>query len=217
MPEQALTSEDNSFLSRARYPKGKRSLQAILDATYEIVTTQGLAAASQEAIARRANVTQSAVRHYFPSKEELLLAFFTVGAERIRSVLETKLAEPTTNPREKLIDIATTHITWISEIEDVYYFESSAFWARNPEYRDLRENWYQYVAREYRELLGQIHPHWTRSECEATSFQIMTLTLGSWTTVGSTRPLQQRRTQKSLIKIVLSGVNKLISDTKTQE
>ena len=75
MSESSSQPESNSFLSRARYPKGRKSLQAILDATYEIVTSEGLTGASQEAIARRAKVTQSAVRHYFPTKEELLLAF----------------------------------------------------------------------------------------------------------------------------------------------
>ena len=66
MSEQPAFEVENSFLSRARYPKGKRRLQAILDAMYEIVISDGLAAASQEAIAKRADVTQSAVRHYFP-------------------------------------------------------------------------------------------------------------------------------------------------------
>ena len=205
-----LVNENNSFLSRARYPKGKKRLQAILDATYEIVTSEGLAAASQEAIARRAEVTQSAVRHYFPTKEELLLAFFNAGAERLRAVLDAKLAEVSTDPREKLLDVVATHLAWISEIEDLYYFESSAFWARNYKYRDFRESWYQFLDREYRDLLAQIHPDWARADYEATSFQIMTLTLGSWTTIGSTRPLQKRRSQKSLVKMVVIGVEKLI-------
>jgi AcrR family transcriptional regulator len=213
MSESVLAAEGNTFLARARYPKGRQRLQAILDATYEIVTSQGLAAASQEAIARRANVTQSAVRHYFPSKEELLLAFFTVGVERIQIVLEEKLAEQHPDPRTKLLDIVATHIDWISDVEDVYYFESAAFWARNPGFRDLRENWYQKLARHYCDLLSEIHPDWTRSDCEATSFQIMTLSLGTWTTIGNTRPLQQRRSQKSLKKMVRDGVEKLISDT----
>ena len=214
MSAPVLAGDGNTFLARARYPKGKMRLQAILDATYEIVTSEGLAAASQEAIARHANVTQSAVRHYFPSKEELLLAFFTVGVERIQVVLEEKLAERHPDPRTKLLDIVATHIDWIGEVEDVYYFESAAFWARNPGFRDLRENWYQKLARHYSDMLGEIHPDWSRSDCETASFQIMTLSLGSWTTIGNTRPLQQRRSQKSLKKMVLNGVEKLISNSE---
>ena len=56
MAEQAEPHFQNSFLARARYPKGKRRLQAILDATFDIVVREGLAAASQEAIAKRAGL-----------------------------------------------------------------------------------------------------------------------------------------------------------------
>lgn len=38
--------------SQARTPKGRRTLQAILDATFDLVSSEGLAAASQEAIAK---------------------------------------------------------------------------------------------------------------------------------------------------------------------
>ena len=48
MSEQSALNFENSFLARARYPKGRKRLQAILDATYDIVITQGLAAASQD-------------------------------------------------------------------------------------------------------------------------------------------------------------------------
>ena len=63
---------DESIVSKARTPKGMRTLQAILDATYVLISTEGVAAASQEAIAKRANLTQSAVRYYFPKKENSL-------------------------------------------------------------------------------------------------------------------------------------------------
>jgi hypothetical protein len=50
MSEQPISTEESSFLSRARYSKGKRCLQAILNATYEIVVSGGLVGASQEEI-----------------------------------------------------------------------------------------------------------------------------------------------------------------------
>ena len=211
MSESPTHLEENSLLSRARYPKGKRSLQAILDATYEIVTSEGLTAASQEAIARRANVTQSAVRHYFPTKEELLLAFFTVGVERLQLVIDNKMAETYADSKTKLLKVAATHLDWISDIEDMYYFESAAFWGRNPGYRNLRENWYEGLASQYRDLISEIHPTWSRQECASTSFQILTLTLGSWTTLGSTRPIHRNRSPKRLKAMTLDGINKLIS------
>ena len=107
-PSPEINLED-SFLSRARYPKARKRLQDILDATYELIAEEGLAGASQEAIAKRAKVTQSAVRHYFPTKEELLLAFFKVGVERFRYVVDAKLREPNRDHREQLLEIISTH------------------------------------------------------------------------------------------------------------
>ena len=217
MSESSSQPDGNSFLSRARYPKGRRSLQAILDATYEIVTSEGLMGASLEAIARRAKVTQSAVRHYFPTKEELLLAFFTVGVERLQSVVDTKMAEVYSDARTKLLEVVATHLDWIMGIEDIYYFESAAFWGRNPGYRNLRENWYQGITSQYRDLINEIHPSWSRQECEASSFQVLTLILGSWTTLGTTRPILRHRKPKTLKAMTLAGINQLISDNTGNE
>jgi len=207
---QLSNKDDNSFLARARYSKGRKSLQAILDATFEIVTTEGLAAASQDAIAKRANVTKSAVRHYFPTKEELLLAFFTVGIERLKSIIDEKLSQNAQHPREKLLDIVATHYDWINDTDDIYYFESAAFWGRNPEFRNMRENWYQKMAGSYCELVKEIHPEWSHHHCDNVSFQILTLILGGWITMGSTRPTHQSRSIKSLKATLLDGIENLI-------
>ncbi len=213
MSDAPTQVEENSFLSRARYPKGKRSLQAILDATYEIVVSEGLAGASQEAIARRANVTQSAVRHYFPTKEELLLAFFSVGVERLQAIIDKKIAKEYSDPKTKLVAIAATHLDWISKTQDMYYFESSAFWGRNPGFQNLRGNWSQGLVKQYYKLIGEIQPNWSHQACEAASFQVLTLTLGSWTTIGSTRPVHRRHSTRTLKAMVLEGINKIISNT----
>lgn len=207
-----ITNSDlnDSFLSRARYPKGRKRLQDILDATYEIITKEGLAAASQEAIAKKASVTQSAVRHYFPTKEELLLAFFNVGVERFRSLLEEKLQQQHQDPREKLLDIVGTHYDWINQTDDMYFFESVAFWGRNPEFRSFRESWYRQLTGSYQSLLKNIHPDWSAGEIEDTTFQLMTLVLGGWTTMGETRSVYQTQNVNELKTKLLRGAKKLI-------
>jgi AcrR family transcriptional regulator len=204
------SNSNDSFLSRARYPKGRKRLKDILDATYEIITKEGLAAASQEAIAKRASVTQSAVRHYFPTKEELLLAFFNVGVDRFRSLLEDKLQQQHRDPREQLLDIVGTHYDWINQTEDMYFFESVAFWGRNPEFRSFRESWYRQLTGSYRELLKNIHPGWSSEEVEDTTFQLMTLVLGGWTTMGATRTVYRTQNKNELKTKLLRGVEKLI-------
>lgn len=210
MTAQSSIKDDNSFVARARYPKGRKSLQAILDATFEIVTTKGLAAASQDAIAKRANVTKSAVRHYFPTKEELLLAFFSVGVERLKAVIDEKLNQNAESPRDMLLDVVSTHYDWIGDTDDIYYFESAAFWGRNPEFRKMRENWYQQMAGNYRKLVKEVHPEWSRYQCDNVSFQILTLVLGGWLTMGNTRPTHQTRSSKSLKAALLDGIESLV-------
>ena len=121
-----------------------------------------------------AEVTQSAVRHYFPTKEELLLAFFTVGVERLQLVIDNKMAETFSNSKTKLLKVAAAQLDWISEI----------------------------------------HPTWSHQECESTRFQILTLILGSWTTLGSTRPIHRHRSPNKLKAMTLEGINKLISSVQ---
>ncbi len=210
MSEQPSLNIENSFLSRARYPKGRRRLQAILDATYDIVISEGLAAASQEAIAKRANVTQSAVRHYFPTKDELLIAFFSSGIERLQQSLTSVMAELSQDPRAQLLESASLHYNRVLEVEDAYFFEAAAFWGRNPEFRAVRDAWYQSLDRHYADLISKIHPDWDKPRCTAASFQVLTLILGGWVTMGSSRPLQQRRSRTSLKAMLLRGIERLI-------
>ena len=87
--------------------------------------SEGLAAASQEAIARRANVTQSAVRHYFPTKDELLIAFFSTSIERVQQQLHNVMAEKGQDPRAQLLESASLHYDRVLKEEDAYFFEAA--------------------------------------------------------------------------------------------
>jgi AcrR family transcriptional regulator len=143
MTAQFLIDMDESIVSKARTPKGMRTLQAILDATYVLISTEGVAAASQEAIAKRANLTQSAVRYYFPKKEHLLYAFFYANIKRLEAQFEEELAKTDRDARSQLMRIVTLHCERILAVEDVFYFEAANYWARNTGYRQLRNDWYK--------------------------------------------------------------------------
>jgi len=182
----------------------------MLDATYEIVISEGLAAASQEAIAKRARVTQSAVRHYFPTKNELLVAFFLTGIERLKDLLEDKMAEEGADPRTLLLESAAIHYDRILESDDVYFFEAAAFWGHNPELRDVRDNWYKSLEQHYANLVGKVNPDWSRADRVEASFQILTLILGGWVTMGSSRPIHKKRSRKTLKAILLRGIERIV-------
>jgi AcrR family transcriptional regulator len=200
----------NSFLDRARYAKGRKTLQAILDATYELIISDGPTAASQQAIADRAKVTQSAVRHYFKTKEDLLEAFFITAIERWKVVLSDKLAETGRDPRERLLEWTEIHFDNLRRVDAVFYFEISAFSQRNAALGAAREEWFQTLLQFIQQLLGEMHPQWDVQQCHDTSLQALTLVLGSWFTAGSARPACVQRSREELAALLRRGVERLI-------
>lgn len=205
-----LPDFENEFLRRARYGKGRQTLQTILDATYELIIAEGPTAASQKAIAERAKVSQSAVRHYFPTKEDLLGAFFTTGIERLQSLLKAKIAEVGGCPRTLLLESAELQFSRIREVDDVFFFEAAAFWRRHPRYGAIRDTWYQELQRHYQRLLQRMHPEWAEASCEMVAYQVLTLILGGWTMAGHSRPVHADRPQQDLTVLLLNGIQRLI-------
>jgi hypothetical protein len=49
---------------------------------------------------------------------------------------------------------------------------------------------------------GAIHPGWDPERCTATAYQVLTLTLGGWITMGNSRAVLKRRSRKSLKAIL---------------
>ena len=209
MPD-LFADSDNQFLDRARYAKGRKTLQAILNAAYDLIIAEGPTAASQKAIAERANVSQSAVRHYFPTKEDLLVAFFSTGIERVQSLLRSKTAEFADDPRAQLLESARLQYRSVGLVDDIFFFEATAFWRRNPDYSKARDEWYDELNRYYRELITRIHPRWDEIRCADTAFQVLTLILGAWITAGRTRTLQQGSVDHAQTEVLLRGIERLI-------
>ena len=167
---------------RAKTPKGEARLKAIMDATFDIIVSEGLGAASQEAIAQRAAVTQSAVRHYFPTKESLLKAFFLEAIDRIQQAFDTPPTDTDTNPQTELLRLVNIHLEAILDLDRVFFFEALAYWMRDAELSAVRKTWHQSVLSQYETLLEKIHPKWTASQISSTALQILTLSQGCWLT-----------------------------------
>lgn len=198
------------FGERARTPKGRSTLQAILEATFELAMTKGLRAASQEAVARRTGLTQSAVRHYFPTKSDLLDAFFWYGTEKLEQQLIDEVGKADKAPRIRLLSLAALHYDLILKVDDYAYFETLSIWARTPKYRKYRDRFHQRVCGYYADLLQAIHPEWDEKHCNATAFQLFTLVLGGWQSLGSSSAMQPTRGRKALKAILLAGIERLI-------
>jgi AcrR family transcriptional regulator len=69
---------------RGPYAKGISRRQEILDAALDLFAEKGLDGISLTAIGEAVGVTREGMRHYFRSREELLLAVMAAADERIR-------------------------------------------------------------------------------------------------------------------------------------
>jgi AcrR family transcriptional regulator len=80
----------------------ERRRQDLIEATLDCVAEQGLQGATVRAIALRAGVTAGLIRHYFPSKEELLQAAYATIVGRMTEQAKAALAMDGMGPRQRL-------------------------------------------------------------------------------------------------------------------
>ena len=147
-----------------------------------------MSAASQEAVARRAGITQGALRYHFPTKKDLLTAFFRAQYQHHRDAIERVLLEPATDPRQRILEMASAHLTHIRQASDTVTFERFAYLAREDEDRTMQDEWYGFLTGHYAGLLRQINPDASARACEFQAFHIVTLCLGAWMTLGRSHP-----------------------------
>ncbi|MCP3986030.1 MAG: TetR/AcrR family transcriptional regulator [bacterium] len=199
-------------LSSARTRKGERTLGAILDAAVEIVSGHGFAALSQEAVAKRAGISQSTLRHYFPTKDELVAACFHRSLAEMGESISTILDAPRADPAAQLEESIALHLGFIMQGADGYFFESLAYWARNPEQRALRDEWYQWLHRSYAAIVQQARPDCSPAACRGKSYQLLTLTLGAWITLSTSRPNLLRKQAAGLKETLLEAARAIVLD-----
>jgi AcrR family transcriptional regulator len=75
---------------------------ALIAAALDCMAEGGLPAATVRAIADRAGVTQGLIRHYFPSKDDLLAAAYQVLMDRLTGEAEAALAAAPADPVARL-------------------------------------------------------------------------------------------------------------------
>ena len=80
----------------------ERRRQDLVEATLDCVAERGLQGATLRAIALRAGVTAGLIRHYFPSKEDLLQAAYATLVGRMTEQAKAALAMDGATPRQRL-------------------------------------------------------------------------------------------------------------------
>ncbi|GGL10979.1 AcrR family transcriptional regulator [Curtobacterium luteum] len=68
--------DDDTAPQRRGYRKGAERRAQILDQVIRMVAEQGVDASSLRSVAESLGITHAALRHYFPSRDELLLAVY---------------------------------------------------------------------------------------------------------------------------------------------
>jgi TetR/AcrR family transcriptional regulator, transcriptional repressor of aconitase len=99
---------ENAGGRRGSYAKGIRRRQEILDRALEVVAEKGFEATSLRAIGEAIDVSHAALRHYFRSREELLLEVLT-ARHGITDAWATR--EPFTPLVEQLTDLARRNVS----------------------------------------------------------------------------------------------------------
>jgi len=206
MPQHITFPQARNQLAKSA--KGQRTIRAILDAAIGIITEDGVSAASQENIAKAAGISQSTLRHYFATKDELFTAIFNDAFEGFRENLQAILFEPVSSPLQRIEQLVSSHLDYIANSPDAYIFETMAYFARNEDDRCLQDQWYQWLIQHYASLIQQLRPDLSEDACEERAFQILTTSLGAWITLGKSRPnlLGQSKEQHKLA-LIQSVVN----------
>lgn len=199
------------MITPPRSTKGERSVAAILRACVDIMSEQGAAAMSQEAVARRAGITQSALRHHFPTKDALIEAVFRGAFENHRKRASEILLDPVATPKEKFLALVEAHFQHIASVSDAYTFEAFAHTARAPGARAERDDWYLWLTAHYAALFRQMEPRLTTAAAEVRAYQVLTLILGAWVTFGRSRaPLLGDQSQ-AMRAAMLAAIERLVA------
>ena len=191
--------------------KGERSVAAILKACVAIISEQGVTAMSQDAVARRAGISQSALRHHFATKDALLAAVFRTADETHRAAMTDILLDHQVSAGDKLQRLIESHLDFIARGGDAYNFEAHAHAARDAEARSRRNEWYGWLAGHYAALIRQLRPKLNAADAEVRAYQILTLILGGWVTFGRSRPELLGGRREAMKAALLGAVEALLA------
>lgn len=172
------------FASRGSTPKGRRTLAAVYRAGMAAIADYGAERASLEVIAARAGLTQAALRHYFPTRDQLLAALLETGSVWFRAQLAAIAARRDIPAARRLEQCIEWHLRFMEGVDTLYWLEASAYWIRTATGRRVRNAFYRWLVAEYATMIGEIHRALRKPERLRRSYALASLVLGSWITHG---------------------------------
>lgn len=197
---------ESIFTSPARTPKGRRALQAIFRATRQTVADRGVPGASLDEIANKAGLTQAALRHYFPTRDDLLFTFFGAASSWFRAEVEKLLSQDGVAPAQRLERCIGWHLEYMETVHSVIWLETAAFWLRQPQARRFRDDFWHWLLGQYTALIRQIRPTLDARERQRRAYVMLTLVLGSWVTHGRGSALFEKKKTAEQRQLLLDSV-----------
>lgn len=171
-----------------RETKGERTRRRIMSEARAMIDEMGIDAISQDAIAKKVGITQSALRHHFPTRESMFDAIFDHAFSGFYRSAEQILLEPGSQPRQRLLKLCTLHLGYAMSESDRVSLQSFAHYLYNPDLLARQSSWYHWIAGHYAALLGAIRPELEEKTRQARALAILTMSIGAWVTVGRSRP-----------------------------
>lgn len=190
--------------------KGERTRRTIIEAVNQIVAAEGMAAASQENVARRAGISQSALRHHYPTKENLVRAVVDDQLAMFRTSMERLMLLPGGTAAQRLARMIDAQFERVSTHSEALTFEVYAYWARDAAARKPAHEWFTWLGAHYAELIQALRPALSPTDCRERALQVITLCLGAWSTLSQSRPILTERATAKVRQSLQRGVDSLI-------
>ena len=105
VPVAPASDADDAYRRRPRQSRGQRRVELLLDAAAEVIAESGIAAATAEAIARKAHTAKGSLYQFFPNRDAVLAALALRYADEMRAIHERAFPmDPHGLTLERLID-----------------------------------------------------------------------------------------------------------------
>lgn len=171
-----------------RETKGERTRRRIMAEALTMIDEIGIEAISQDAVARKVGITQSALRHHFPTRENMFNAIFDHVFSGFYRSAEQVLLEPGYEPRKRLMKLCALHLGYAMSESDRVALQCFAHYLYNPDLLSRQSSWYHWIAGHYAALLGAIRPDLDEATRNGRALAILTMSIGAWITLGQSRP-----------------------------
>ena len=193
-----------------RETKGERTRRRIMAEARTMIDEMGIETISQDAVAKRVGITQSALRHHFPTRESMFDAIFDHSFRGFYRSAEQVLLEPDRQPRARLMTLCDLHIGYAMHESDRLALQSFAHYLYNPDLLARQSSWYHWIAGHYAALLGAIRPDLDEASRAGRALAILTMSIGAWVTLGRSRPQWPALPGQTSRAALLAAIEQLI-------